>query len=421
MQFTIFGLKYYLVMSGNDLNNKDLVGKTAKPVKSKSKKTSLVKKLTSLKKHKVNPKKDDDTEGDATSQTSIRSLLKQKTIGGNLSNSSPSFRIAKSNEKLNTDDIDDVYSSTSMVSHSNIKLPYTESLTIDLSDRITTNKIETLTIAYNDIKQVSESSRDKPPAVQAPSVPYNITEEDVASLINYKLQATPNPDPVSTGAIRKNLENLKAQKRLSRDEFFEPIGSMKPSEIPKLLRRLSSDTRTVSESRRQSIEHTNKAEQKPIDDDDSTTTSHHPIAPPRKLSTTPAPATDTSLADTTDASEIKFDIGTLVRPQKIISVRRGSNLLRPGEDFSSLETAKSESSLESDSFRRKIQFVTQSTSDEQDNLNVGSSESREHPSYLSVLSDLSLEGEFLNTANSGMAPHGDLITPDSQEVIFKQM
>lgn len=392
-------------MSGNDSVNKDLTGKT-KGAKSKLKKTSLVKKLANLKRHKVNPKKD-DVEDDTISQTSLRSLLKQKTIGRNLSNSSPSFRITKSSEKLNTDvDDDDVSSITSMVSHNNIELPHSKPLNIDLTDQITASEGETSIRTYNNIQQIIESSRDKVPAILAPSVPYHITEEEVTSLINYNLSQSIDHNSItsSTGTIKKDLEQLKARKRLSREEFFEPIESMKPTEIPipKPIRRKSTDK---NESRRKSIDPPSFILQKPV--------SEESLIPSTSRKASVTPGIESTLEETSTTSEIKFDIGTIVRPQKIIQVRRGSNLLHPADDYSSLDIPKSESSIDSDFFRRKVPFAAQTTggSDEKDYLNTPAEET-EHPSYLSVLSDLSIESEYLEELEGGMAPHGDLITPD---------
>lgn len=340
------------------------LSKTLNPKQSKkSKASNLVKKFTSLKKYKNVSKKEENI------LSSSSSLKRRTPEGGNLNQSSSSLLIIGDDENKKNE----VKKKISKVSSLNIELPV-EPISIDFN----VNAV---------VKGNKEISPDKPPLIKAPTVPYHITEEEVSSLVYSKTNITEQ----SKGAIKKDLDNIKIKKQKSRDEFFESLGSMKPSEIPKPIRRSSKEIKS-NENLGNNLDNPNLAN--------------------FKLKN----CTEDSF-DSISQPEIVFDIGTTVRPPKVIEFLSSS----PRESLLKEDSidAKSDTSIDLENSRRRIAFVTQTTVQTEEEQKI-LDENCEIPSYLSILSDISLDSNFSidQEQQTNMSPHGDLITSERQVVTY---
>lgn len=356
--------------------------------KKKSKTSNLVKKFTNLKKSKINPKK--DTKLDDKRHT---------PEGAYLSLSETSLvEMDEENEDVVTSDLPTIkLNDTNLVENKSISIGEDDQITNKNQGLIENVKQETIssikTVAKKEslksrfIKkiQITESNKDKSPTDVAPTIPYKISEAEISSILEsqsfgssgslmHMVAHSSNTSVKSTGTIKKD----------KREEVFDVYDFKKKSESKEFI----DENRVIA---------TIKVQE-----------SKNPFQLGNSLNN-PNLSSFKSLEDTSPVidelirPEIKFDIGTPVRPPLPLSI---FNLL-PSVDLSSAETIGSLSPTQSE--RRRIKFIAQPSFYTEEEKSV--LEEKEPLSHLSGISDYSLASNFSFTDK--MAPIGDLLTDKS--------
>lgn len=360
--------------------------------KKKSKTSNLVKKFTNLKKSKINPKK--DTKLDDKRHT---------PEGAYLSLSETSLvEMDEENEDVVTSDLPTIkLNDTNLVENKSISIGEDDQITNKnqglienvkqemISSIKTVAKKESLKSRFIKKIQITESNKDKSPTDVAPTIPYKISEAEISSILEsqsfgssgslmHMVAHSSNTSVKSTGTIKKD----------KREEVFDVYDFKKKSESKEFIdeNRVIA-TIKVQESKNpfqlgNSLNNPNLSSFKSLED--------------RVEDTSP-------VIDELIRPEIKFDIGTPVRPPLPLSI---FNLL-PSVDLSSAETIGSLSPTQSE--RRRIKFIAQPSFYTEEEKSV--LEEKEPLSHLSGISDYSLASNFSFTDK--MAPIGDLLTDKS--------
>lgn len=357
--------------------------------KKKSKTSSLVKKFTNLKKSKISPKK--DTKLDDKRHTPEGAYL-------SLSETS----LVEMDEENEEEVTSDIHLPTIKLNDTNLE--QNKSISIGEDDQITNKnqglienvkqesissiktfvKKESLKSRFIKKIQITESNKDKSPTDVAPTIPYKISEAEISSILEsqsfgssgalmHMIAHSSDSSVKSTGAIKKD----------KREEVFDVYDFKKKSESKEFFdeNRVIA-TIKVQESKNpfhlgNSLNNPNLSSFKSLED------------------TTPP------VIDELNRPEIKFDIGTPVRPPVPLP---NFNAL-PSVDLSSTETIGSLSPTQ----RRRIKFVAQPSFYTEEEKSI--LEGKEPFSHLSGISEYSLASNCSFTDK--MAPIGDLLTDKS--------
>lgn len=310
------------------------------------KKKSLLKKFTNLKKSKINPKKDtklDDkrhTPEGAYLSLSETSLIEmdeendEETCKVSSDIQLPNIQISDENSdhtenKPISSGVDDQITNKNSALIENVKPD-------SISSIKTFGKKESLKSRFIKKIQITESNKDKSPTDVAPTIPYKISEAEISSILESQsfgssgtlMHMVAHTDTIkktkSTGAIKKD----------KREEVFDVYDFKKKSESKEFIdeKRIFATVK-VQDSKNpfqlgNSLNNPNLSSFKSIED-------------------TP------SVIEELNRPEIKFDIGTPVRPLPHLT---NFNLI-PSVDLSSVETSGSLSPTQSE--RRRIKFVAQ--------------------------------------------------------------
>lgn len=379
--------------NNNKLNmqSEEKLDKKISTGKKKSKTSSLVKKFTNLKKSKISPSKKDLKLDDkrhtpegaylSLSETSLVEMDEENDEEENL----PTIKLTDTNLEENKTIVgigeDDQITKKGLIE--NIKQETISSIK-------TIGKKESLKSRFIKKIQITESNKDKSPTDVAPTIPYKISEAEISSILESQSFG-------SSGALMHmvahstdtTVKNTGAIKKDKREEVFDVYDFKKKSESKEFI----DENRVIATIKVQESKN-------PFQLGNSLNNPN--------LSTFKSIEDQPSVIDEVIRPEIKFDIGTQVRPPLPLS---NFNLL-PSVDLSSTETIGSLSPTQSE--RRRIKFVAQPSFYTEEEKSV--LEGKEPLSHLSGISEYSLASNISFTDK--MPPIGDLLSDKSLVCVF---